>query len=191
MNTRNLRSLSLGCVFASLGVSTAWAAVPTGWIVSGSAPSEYEFSQAASGSSGKHGALIEAKPGASSGFGTLMQGISAENYRGARWRLSGYMKTDQATRAQMWMRVDGPEKAMLAFDNMESRIVSGTTDWTRYEIVLDVPQSSIAIAFGFFLGGSGKVWGDDFRIEKVDATVPTTSTSPGMPKAPVNPDFEL
>jgi len=100
------------------------------------------------------------------------------------------MKTDQATRAQMWMRVDGPEKAILAFDNMESRIVSGTTDWTRYEIVLDVPQSSIAIAFGFFLGGSGKVWGDDFRIEKVDVTVPTTSTSPGMPKAPVNPDFE-
>jgi hypothetical protein len=193
MPIRNLQTVSIGFALACASVSIAWAEVPAGWSISGSAPSEYEFSRTATGRSGKFAALIEAKPGAGGGFGTLMQGISAENYRGARWKLSGYLKTEQAKRAQMWMRVDGPDKAPLAFDNMDSRAVSGTTEWTRYEIVLDVPQNSMAIAFGFFLSSGGKVWGDDFMIEKVDATVPVTSTVPGspsMPKAPANPDFE-
>jgi hypothetical protein len=192
MNTRTLRSLSFGLVIAGIGIPIGWAEIPTGWHVAGSAPSEYEFSHADSGSSGKYGALIEARGATANGFGTLMQTISADDYRGSRWRLSGYMKTDQANRAQMWMRVDGPEKAPLAFDNMDSRSVRGTTGWTRYDIVLDVPQNSMAIAFGFFLSGGGKVWGDNFTLEKVDSTIPVTSTSAsaGMPKAPANPDFE-
>jgi hypothetical protein len=180
-------------VLAAFGIANAWAEVPTGWHVAGSTPGDYEFTQTAIASSGKYGSLIEAKSATASGFGTLMQTIAADDYRGARWRLSGYMKTEQAARAQMWMRVDGPEGKLLAFDNMDSRVVSGTADWKRYEIVLDVPSTSVDIAFGYFLAGSGKVWGDNFKLEKVDATVPVTATSPGipgMPKAPANPDFE-
>jgi hypothetical protein len=179
-----------GLLMACFGASCAWAEVPAGWHVAGSTPAEYEFSQVAVASSGKYGALIQSRAATASGFGTLMQTIAADDYRGSRWRLSGYMKTEQVARAQMWMRVDGAEKAILAFDNMDSRPVAGTTDWKRYEIVLDVPQGSIDIAFGFFLAGSGKVWGDNFKLEKVDATVPTTSSAPSMPKAPANPDFE-
>ena len=190
MTLRRQLSISPSFVLACLGVSIAGAEVPYGWHVAGGAPTEYEFSQTAVASSGKYGALIRAKSATASGFGTLMQTIAADDYRGGRWRLSGYMKTDQAARAQMWMRVDGADKAILGFDNMDSRPVAGTTDWKRYEIVLDVPQGSIDIAFGFFLAGSGKVWGDNFKLEKVDATVPTTSSAPSMPKAPANPDFE-
>lgn len=190
MKIRKIRSLSLVLVVTGLGVSVAGAVVPAGWNIAGSAPAEYEFSQATISSSGKYGALIQSRAGSASGFGTLMQTISAEEYRGSRWRLSGYMKTEDAARAQMWMRVDGPEKAILAFDNMDSRSVSGTTDWKRYEIVLDVPEASVDIAFGFFLAGGGKAWADNFKLEKVDATVPTTSRTPGKPRAPANPDFE-
>lgn len=70
-------------------------------------------------------------------------------------RLSGYLRTADAGGAQMWMRVDGPNHEALAFDNMDSRPVTGTTGWKRYDIVLDVPQTSVDVAFGFFLAGSG------------------------------------
>jgi hypothetical protein len=174
----------------------AWAELPTGWFVAGNAPNDYEFSRDTStAQSGRSSALIAAKAGvASSGFGTLMQIIDADNYRGARWRMTGYLKTSNVAKAQMWMRVDGPDKRILAFDNMDSRPVRGTTGWTRYEIVLDVPADSTDIAFGFFLmQGSGKVWGDTFNFEKVDSTVPLTApvtAAPARPKEPVNTDFE-
>jgi hypothetical protein len=196
MTTRNLKSslsVSLGLVLACVGMASAQAEAPAGWHIAGSTPGDYEFSQTDVASSGKYGSLIAARSDKARGFGTLMQTISADEYRGARWRLSGFMKTEQAGRAQMWMRVDGAEAKLLAFDNMDSRAVTGTTDWKRYEIVLDVPAGSIDIAFGYFLAGGGKVWGDNFKLEKVDATVPVTATTPGvpgMPKAPANPDFE-
>ena len=41
------------------------------------------------------------------GFGTLMQMISADEYRGGRWKLTARMRTEDAHKAQMWMRVDG------------------------------------------------------------------------------------
>jgi hypothetical protein len=76
---------------------------------------------------------------------------------------------------------------------MDSRPVTGTTGWTRYEIVLDVPADGVDIAFGFFLAQAGTVWGDNFRLEKVESTVPVTSPhppAPSRPKTPVNTDFE-
>ena len=70
---------------------------------------------------------------------------------------------------------------------MGSRPVHGTTPWTRYEIVLDVPANSIEIAFGFFLTeGGGKVWGDDFKFEKIDSTVPVTAPAGVAPVQPKN-----
>jgi hypothetical protein len=182
------------CVF-SISAFPAVADVPAGWSVAGSSPQDYEFSQDSNtASSGHNSAVIAAKSGVVlKGFGTLMQTISAENYRNGRWRLSGYLKTSDATRAQMWMRVDGPDRRVVSFDNMDARPVTGTTGWTRYEIVLDVPADSVNIAFGFLLTQGGKVWGDNFRLEKVAAEVPVTSPATSatvLPKQPVNIDFE-
>jgi hypothetical protein len=168
------------------------AAAPPGWLIAGSAPADYEFAvDATTAASGKQSATITAKPGArSGGFGTLMQTIGAENYRGGRWRLSAYLRTDAANRAQMWMRVDGPDQHVLGFDNMDSHPVTGTTAWTRYDIVLDVPTDAVDVAFGFLLISSGKVWGDGFKLEKVDTTVPVSFAGPTLPRVPANPDFE-
>ena len=190
------RSFLLTLCIALLGAHPARAELPTGWFVAGSAPGDYEFSRDTStAQSGQSSARIATKAGVTSnGFGTLMQVIDAENYRGARWRMSGYLKTSDVAKAQMWMRVDGPDKKILSFDNMDSRPARGTTAWTRYEIVLDVPANSIDIAFGFFLTqGGGKVWGDSFKFEKVDSTVPVTAPAPAAPvlsKEPINTDFE-
>ena len=124
-----------------------------------------------------------------------MQTISADAYRGSRVRLSGYLKTQDARGAQMWMRVDGSDYKLLSFDNMDSRPVTGTTDWTCYDIVLDVPSESMDIAFGFFLTQGGKVWGDNFKLEKIEtstmrpALTSTVTTRPIRPTEPVNADF--
>lgn len=190
------RSLLAAVGIAFLFSPAAWTEIPKGWFVAGSAPNDYDFSRDAStAQSGRFSGLIAAKPGIdSNGFGTLMQIIDAGNYRGGRLRMSGYLETSEVAKAQMWMRVDGPDGKVLSFDNMDSRPVRGTTGWTRYEIVLDVPAESIDIAFGFFLApGGGKVWGDSFRLERVDPTAPRSapaSIAPSRPMEPVNTDFE-
>ncbi|MCA9492492.1 MAG: hypothetical protein KC621_21310 [Myxococcales bacterium] len=49
---------------------------------------------------------------------------------------------------------------MLSFDNMQERPIRGTQDWTRHEIVLDVPTGATNIAFGILVAGKGTVWID-------------------------------
>ncbi len=189
----SLRDCSIVLLAVGLGAALpVLAAAPPSWTIAGNAPADYEFAvDKATGTSGKQSASIVAKPGArADGFGTLMQTIAADNYRGDRLRLSGYLRTEAASRAQMWMRVDGPGGKVLGFDNMDSRPVTGTTAWRRYDIVLDVPADSVDIAFGFFLISSGKVWGDDFKLERVDGSVPVTSTGSALARVPGNLDFE-
>lgn len=173
---------------------TAAAAAPKGWNIAGSAPKEYEFGvDAAAQGAGRKSAYIKAQPQVSpTGFGTLMQTVAADEYRGGRWKLSARMRTQGAEKAQMWMRVDGPNRKMNAFDNMNDRPVRGDSAWMRYEIVLEVPDDSVAVAFGFFLSGAGQVWADDFKIERVTNATPITGTAGGKrpPLAPANLDFE-
>ena len=163
-----MRSHPIATAVVTLSATAlALAAAPAAWIVAGSAPGDYEFDA--------NNLSIAAKPDASEyGFGTLMQKVDAGTYRGSRWRLSARMRTSEAHHAQMWMRVDGQDDKVLGFDNMGSRPVSGTTRWKAYDIVLDVPADSAAIAFGFFLNGSGAVWAEDFQMVKVDDSVAVT-----------------
>jgi hypothetical protein len=187
----NCMKLALALVCLTSVVPAGHAQVPAGWHVAGNAPQDFQFSVDPTEKwNGHPSALIAAKPGVvSNGFGTLMQSIRADNYRGARWRLSGYLKTEGAARAQMWMRVDGTDHSVKAFDNMDDRPVVATKDWVRYEIVLDVPPDSLAVAFGFLLSQQGKVWGADFHLDKADASASVTSAQVTFPKEPANLDF--
>ena len=104
-----------------------------------------------------------------------MQMFDADDYRGKRVRLSGYVKSELVEPwAGLWMRVDGPNGKMLSFDNMENRPIVGTTDWQKCEIVLDVPEDSAQIAIGIVLSGKGQVWLSNVQFEAVDSNVPTT-----------------
>jgi len=177
-------------MFACLSMTVS-AAAPAGWMVAGNAPKDYDFGTDVQANDGSKSAFIKARPSAASaGFGTLMQMVSADEYRGGRWKLSARMRTDKAVKAQMWMRVDGPNGVMYAFDNMDDRPVSGDTVWKRYEIVLDVPGDSVGVAFGFFLSGGGEVWADDFRLERVTGATPVTGKGAQQPRTPTNLDFE-
>jgi len=67
------------------------------------------------------------------------------------------------------MRVDGPETSPVAFDNMAKRTIRDNNDWSRYEIVLDLPAEAVQIAYGVILGGRGRLWVDDLMLEIVSA----------------------
>lgn len=158
--------------------------LPQGWIIAGSKPKSYHMGTATGqGRDGKNCATIQSKDKKIQGFGTLMQVISAEKYKGQRVKLSAYIKAEQVSDwCGLWMRADGLNKEMLAFDNMGDRPIKGTADWKKTEVVLDIPEKTNKIAFGTLLSGVGKVWIDDYQLEIVDQTVPTTGNYSPFPK---------
>jgi len=191
--------LSLSMVITSLS-GIARADMPSGWITAGSHPQDYEIGLDRNVSyTGRSSAYIKAVA-SPRGFATLMQEFKADLYRGKRVRLSAHVKAmDVKDWAGLWMRVDGEKPAgssrptTLAFDNMFNRPIKGTTDWTRYEVVLDIPEHAAIIAFGVLLNGRGEIWSDKFEFDLVDASVPVTATNSQLeqlPKQPVNLDFE-
>jgi hypothetical protein len=167
----------------------------TSWIIAGSHPQNYVMgADRTVTKSGSASGSIQAKSSETEGFGTLMQVFNAQAYRGQRLQLSGYVKTQAVDNwAGLWMRVDGQENQVLSFDNMQNRSIKGTTDWSQYNIVLDVPENSSKIAFGVLLDGSGRVWVDELKFETVTRDVQTTdvqSTNQDLPMQPQNLGFE-
>lgn len=120
-----------------------------------------------------------------------MQMFKADLYLGKRLKMTGCAKSDAVEDwAGFWMRVDGPVGGKsLSFDNMRERGIKGTTGWTKYQIVLDVPENSVNIAFGILLAGTGRVWVSEVNIEVVDTNVPSTNLITEYPDEPVNLSF--
>jgi hypothetical protein len=169
--------LLAGLAVATAG-STSRAQVPAEWGIAGSHPDEYEMIvDQATKHGGAASATIRCKDrNPSVGFGTLMQTFKAEKYRGKRLRLTGYVKSEGvADWAGLWVRVDGIEKSPLAFDNMQNRKIEGTAQWTKYSVVLDVPEDAAAIAFGLLMAGKGQVWVDDMAFDVVGPAVESTA----------------
>lgn len=111
---------------------------------------------------GKYSAVIEHQDGKATDYKALSFALP-HNYEGKLITLSGYIKTENVSDgyAGLWMRID-PE---VAFDNMHSRGVEGTTDWTRYEVTLTMnPRKTKQIVIGGLLVGKGKMWLDDLHV---------------------------
>jgi hypothetical protein len=170
---------------------------PPGWGGGGRGAQDYEFgTDAMAGAAGKQAAYIKAKNGAQTiGFGTMTQCIRADNYTGQRLRFAARLKGVNASAVQLWMRVDGPRPdnggiaPVLGFYNMDDRPITGTTDWQRAEVVLDVPRNSEVICYGFFLaGGRGEAWADGLSLTKVGQDVPVSRSRP--PAEPANLGFD-
>jgi hypothetical protein len=179
-------------------VATANAQVgqmPAGWHAVGGGTGEYALGADLSrrdGGQGLGGGTIRSLVGDPLGFATMQQSIRADLYRGQRVRLSGYVKTGapMAGTAALWMRVDGPAESEST-DYMQQRPVVQATDWTRHDVVLDVPRDAVGISFGVLLDGQGQVWLDDVALEPVGRDVALTGSrgqliptamAPGAPR---------
>lgn len=155
--------------------------LPEGWIKAGDKPKSYEMGiDKGAGPDGKNAATIKSIDKKIDGFGTLMQQCLPDIYLGKRVRMSGYVKTkDVSDWAGLWFRVDTKEgEKNMPFDNMhdgkKDRSLKGTNDWKKYDIVLNVPNSSVNLAFGALLAGTGQVWFANVEFAIVDNSVPTT-----------------
>jgi hypothetical protein len=170
--------------------------IPKGWFKSGSMPGSYKIgSDHSVFKNGLRSAVIESSENGIDGFATIMQVCNAGDYLGTRIKMTGYIKSENvADWAGMWLRVDSrTEGESLSFDNMYDRPVKGTSDWTKCEIVLDVPAGSGTLNFGALLSGTGRIWFDNVKFEIVDTLTKkvTKDFKPEfLPDKPVNLDFE-
>lgn len=188
-------SLALAAVLA-VQLTAAAADLPAGWFKDGKAPRQFRAGvDTAVTRHGGASAYLQSWTAAPPVYGTVMQRVDAERYRGKRVRFTGWLRTEAVDHDQawagLWLRIDGSAGSSLAFDNTEEEPVRETAEWTRVAVVLDVEDRAEAVAFGFMLVGSGKVWADDLAFEVVGRDVPVTAVPRReLPKEPVNLGFE-
>lgn len=98
--------------------------------------------------------------------GVAMSSFPVELVRGRRIRFSGWIKTENLRDgyAGLLWRADTVAKSAATLDNMYHSGPRGTTDWTRYEIALDIPANAVVVQFGLLLTGKGTAWFDDLEI---------------------------
>lgn len=138
---------------------------PAGWNHIGSA--EYAFGlDSMTKHSGRYALRTAYKT--SIGFGGSQWRIPA-TFSGKKLTLTGFVKTqdtglEPATFAGLWMRVDNVGGNAVAFDNMQSQGIKGTTDWQQYTITLPLPDEAESIHVGGLLVGKGAAWFDDFEL---------------------------
>jgi hypothetical protein len=148
-----------------------------GWVMSGDGHDVYSVRPDPNVQRDGHAALLLAPIGDTGGrWGTWLRSIDAAPYRGKRVRLSAYARTEGATkRAAFWARVQAvdspPDGVGLGGHWMR---LPATSDWTRVEIVLDVPPAGSLLQYGVGIAGPGKLWFDAINLEIVGNDVPVT-----------------
>ncbi len=168
--------------------------IAVGWTLAGSNPRDYEVTQDNNEVySGYFSSSLKSVVNRPQGYVTLMQTIKSDKYKGERVSFSGYIKSKFVSDwASLWMRVDDVLGRPLSFDNMSDRPIVGSSDWAKYEIVLDVPVNSSEISFGVLLDGKGQIWFDKFELKIAGTSSPVTDQLKNkvIKAEPSNLDFE-
>ncbi len=157
---------------------------PDGWIAPTAAMGYPVEVVDANPKTGKRAAMVRSMPGGEIDprvFGNLMQTIDATQLRGRRVRFRAAVRIegeDPSARAQLWLRVDRPEKQMGFFNNMDDRPIRATA-WQYYEIVGDVDNDATVVNIGMMLIGKGKAWLDDVSL--VELGKPVALAEPARP----------
>jgi hypothetical protein len=138
-----------------------------GWIRAGSHPDEYLM-----GFTPEKEAIAKIEYNAKSepsGFGTFMQMYPPGKWLGKRLKMTGMIRTENVENwCGMWCRIDGQnEGETYDFDNMNDRPITGTTDWKKYEIIVNIPAKASAIAYGVLVGGRGTAYFKDISFEEI------------------------
>jgi C-terminal processing protease CtpA/Prc len=134
--------------------------MPGGW---GGGPPGTLFADDKIVHSGRLSARIQRQADSPDNFSTLTSDIQVD-FAGETIVLRGFLRTEEVSGfVGLWMREDG-ETPGLAFDNMESRQLKGTTGWKEYSITLPLKPEAKQLFFGVLLAGTGKAWADDLQL---------------------------
>ncbi|HEY1684118.1 MAG TPA: sigma-70 family RNA polymerase sigma factor [Tepidisphaeraceae bacterium] len=111
----------------------------------------------------------------------VIRKLDVQSFVGKRIRFSAFVKgEDMLTFGGIWMLVVAKDGHWSSSDfPMFQRVdhpsyITGTTDWTKLEIVEDIKPDAAQIILAFSMSGRGKIWFDSPRIETVDKKAPTT-----------------
>lgn len=86
------------------------------------------------------------------------------DFPGDSIELRGWLKWEGVTgNVGLWQRQNG-SAGMVQFENMESRGLSGTREWTEYRIALPRDANARRMVVGAMLVGAGRLWADDLRV---------------------------
>jgi hypothetical protein len=168
------------------------------WYKAGRGYFNYYMNTDTSARTGKASMTIRSVDERREGEGCIYQVVNSGKFNGKRIRMTGYLKSSAITQGWAGLILEIGQPGLtepVIFDRMSDRKVSGTTGWTKYELVLDVPMDATTITFGLQLNGNGQVWMDDLHLEAVDKTVPVTASPDAQKeetflKEPANLDFE-
>mgnify|MGYP006149153235 CR=1 FL=1 len=158
------------------------------WFKAGDSPESYisgiddkEFK------TGSKSAYLQSVKKSIKGFSTVMQTCNATSYLGKKIKITASIKTEKVKKwAGLWLRIDGETtETTLGFNNMSDRPIEGTTDWTEYSILMNVPETSKTLNFGALLNGNGKIWLNDVKFEVISVMDNNETLSP-----PSNLNFE-
>ncbi|MEK7409649.1 MAG: erythromycin esterase family protein [Acidobacteriota bacterium] len=144
---------------------------PPGWFVPqmlGNAGYSAELRRQGCRNGGCAVVLVPANPPPQT-FGNLMQRFDAAPYRGKTIRFQAWVRlepVDPQDRAQLWLRVDRPNRQMGLFDNMDDRPVRSPA-WTRCEIAGEIDADAEYLNLGVMSLGRGRAWIDDASLEIV------------------------
>jgi len=113
--------------------------------------------------SGRGAVRLERNANSPNSFTSIARQIPMD-FEGKTIEFSGFLRTESVTGfVGLWMREDGPAGA-VQFDNMQSKKLKGTTDWTEYTIRLPLDMRAKTLYFGVLLSGEGKAWIDDLSL---------------------------
>jgi hypothetical protein len=155
-------------------------ALPSGWFQVGSNIPGYESgtARAIEGIPGD-AIFMRSKVANPEGFSTVMREVPADAFRGKRVTLTGSIKTAMNPgKAQLWMRIDGPNNAVLGFDNMDDRPIDGTKPAAPYTISLEVPSEAVKISYGVLASGSGTTWFSPLELSEGEAPASQPTSGP-------------
>lgn len=98
-------------------------------------------------------------------FGIATWSFPAAAARGHEVAFRGWIRTEDVTDgyAGLWWNAMHDGQA-VAFGNLGERAPQGTTEWTEYEVRLELPEDVSEITFGAILPGSGAAWFDDLEV---------------------------
>ena len=160
-----LALLTQGCGNASAqedysGIFSFESATLAGW---DGGPPETQFADSVAVHGGRYAGRIDRDPNSSGEFSTFTMSLPVA-FSGETLELRGWLRTEDVTGfAGLWLREDG-RSGSVQFDNMQSRNLKGSTEWTEYRIPLPLDEQARTVFLGALLVGEGTVWVDDLEL---------------------------
>lgn len=134
----------------------AWVGEPRG-------PEGTVFLDSATVHSGRFSGRIERTKSSPSTFSSFAC-VIPRDFAGRTLELRGWLKLEEVDgTAGLWQRQEST-MGVEQFDNMQSRDLHGSSDWTEYRVSLPLSPTVRKVTVGALLSGTGRVWVDGLQL---------------------------